>query len=278
MTALVPVYLRNIYNDDPFFNNYKIIYSIYNNDFNTPFRSTFADKLRFDGIDGENLKLVKKPDFVNVSKLAIKYSDGIIIGSEDINKDLLQSTLKQSINLYFHIRTNRNMLMPIMIFMTRYYHNPKLYYRLKSVLSHNSANSFTAALFCCWFLLLPVKKILPIIGSDLLPATDFVNILSTDTIGVAAYSYYTDSIISNNRSYSYLGAIYDPYFGKTETDFVGQLRMFGANGTRDFRPMAAVEGHLLSILFTFTFLLPVLKELSIQLLSGKLKYSKSMKR
>jgi starch synthase len=88
MSALVPVYLRSIYNDDPLFHNYKIIYSIYNNDFKTPFRSTFADKLRFDGIDGENLKLVKNPDFVNVSKLAIKYSDGIIIGSEDINEEL----------------------------------------------------------------------------------------------------------------------------------------------------------------------------------------------
>jgi starch synthase len=32
--------------------------------------------------------MVKKPDFVNVSKLAIKYSDGIIIGSEDINEEL----------------------------------------------------------------------------------------------------------------------------------------------------------------------------------------------
>jgi len=88
MSALVPVYLRSIYSDDPLFHNYKIIYSIYNNDFKTPFRSTFADKLRFDGIDGENLKLVKNPDFVNVSKLAIKYSDGIIIGSEDINEEL----------------------------------------------------------------------------------------------------------------------------------------------------------------------------------------------
>jgi starch synthase len=90
MSALVPVYLRNIYSDDPLFHNQKIIYSLYNNDFKIPFRSTFADKLRFDGIDGENLKLVKKPDFVNVSKLAIKYSDGIIIGSEEINKDLLK--------------------------------------------------------------------------------------------------------------------------------------------------------------------------------------------
>ena len=88
MSALVPVYLRSIYHDDPLFHNYKIVYSVYNNDVITPFRSTFADKLRFDGIDGENLKMVKKPDFVNVSKLAIKYSDGIIIGSEEINEEL----------------------------------------------------------------------------------------------------------------------------------------------------------------------------------------------
>jgi len=88
MASLVPVYLRSVYHDDPLFHNYKIIYSIYNNDFKNPFRSTFADKLRFDGIDGENLKMVKKPDFVNVSKLAIKYSDGIIIGSEEINEEL----------------------------------------------------------------------------------------------------------------------------------------------------------------------------------------------
>ena len=72
----------------PLFHNYKIIYSVYNNDFKTPFRSSFADKLRFDGIDGEGLKMVKKPDFVSVSKLAMKYSDGIIIGSEDINEEL----------------------------------------------------------------------------------------------------------------------------------------------------------------------------------------------
>jgi len=90
MASLVPVYLRSVYNDDPLFHNYKIIYSIYNNDFKTPFRSTFADKLRFDGIDGENLKMVKKPDFVNVSKLAIKYSDGIIIGSEEVNEELVK--------------------------------------------------------------------------------------------------------------------------------------------------------------------------------------------
>jgi starch synthase len=88
MASLVPVYLRSIYSDDPLFHNYKIVYSVYDNDFITPFRSTFADKLRYDGIDGENLKLVKNPDFINVSKLAIKYSDAVIVGSEDINTEL----------------------------------------------------------------------------------------------------------------------------------------------------------------------------------------------
>lgn len=90
MSALVPVYLKSVYSDDPLFNNYRIIFSLYNNDFKTPFRSTFVDKLRFDGIEGDNLKLIKTPDFVNISKLAIKYSDGIIIGSETINEELAQ--------------------------------------------------------------------------------------------------------------------------------------------------------------------------------------------
>jgi len=88
LASLVPVYLRSIYNDDPLFHNYKIVYSVYDNDFNTPFRSSFADKLRYDGIDGESLKLVKTPDFINVSKLAIKYSDAVVIGSEEINPEL----------------------------------------------------------------------------------------------------------------------------------------------------------------------------------------------
>jgi starch synthase len=31
---------------------------------------------------------VKKPDFISLSKLAIKHSDAIIVGSEEINEEL----------------------------------------------------------------------------------------------------------------------------------------------------------------------------------------------
>jgi hypothetical protein len=117
------------------------------------------------------------------------------------------------------------MLMPIMISMTRSYHNSKLFCRFESVLSHNSAIFFTSVLFLLFISITSCEENPTIIGSDLLPATDFVNIKSTDTIGVAAYTLYTDSIITNGRTYSYLGRLYDPYFGDTKTDFVSQFRV-----------------------------------------------------
>jgi len=117
------------------------------------------------------------------------------------------------------------MLMPIMISMTRFYHNSKLYYRLKSVLSHNSAIFFTTALFLLLVCITSCEENPTIIGSDLLPAKDFVNIKSTDTIGVEAYTQYTDTTVTNGRTYSYLGKLSDPYFGDTKTDFVSQLRL-----------------------------------------------------
>jgi hypothetical protein len=117
------------------------------------------------------------------------------------------------------------MLMPIMISMTRFYHNSKLFCRFISVLSHNSAILFTTVLFLLLFYITSCEENPTIIGSNLLPGTDFVNIKSTDTIGVSAYTLYTDSTITNMRTYSYLGKLYDPYFGDTRADFVSQLRL-----------------------------------------------------
>lgn len=88
ISAMVPLYLKTIYNDDPLFQNVKIVYSVYNNGFKKPFRDTFAEKLRFDGIEGESRKMLKNPNYLNISKLAIHYSDGVVVGSEDIDNDL----------------------------------------------------------------------------------------------------------------------------------------------------------------------------------------------
>jgi hypothetical protein len=117
------------------------------------------------------------------------------------------------------------MLMPIMISMTRSYHNSKIFRRFISVLSHTSTISFTTALFLILFFITSCERKPTIIGSDVLPGKDFVNIKSTDTIGVAAYTLYTDSVTTNSATYSFLGKLSDPYFGDTKTDFVSQLRL-----------------------------------------------------
>lgn len=64
-----------------------------------------------------------------------------------------------------------------------------------------------------------------IIGTNLLPPGDFTSTTSTDTISVFSFTYSVDSVRSNNKTLSYLGGLYDPYFGTSLTSFVGQLRI-----------------------------------------------------
>lgn len=64
-----------------------------------------------------------------------------------------------------------------------------------------------------------------IIGTEILPENDFVNISSTDTISVFSYTLSDDSIQSDDAQTSFLGAIYDPYFGITKAEIVTQLRL-----------------------------------------------------
>jgi hypothetical protein len=115
--------------------------------------------------------------------------------------------------------------MPIMIFMTRFYHNSKLYCRSDSVLFHKQFFLLPAVIIWLSFSLSSCEEKPTIIGSNLLPASDFVNIKSTDTIKVSAFTQYIKSAVTNNLTYSYLGRTFDPYFGETKTDFVCQLRL-----------------------------------------------------
>ncbi len=63
------------------------------------------------------------------------------------------------------------------------------------------------------------------IGIKFLPSEDFENLMSVDTITVESFTEYRDSVPTTNKSYSYLGGLYDPYFGNVSSDFVAQLRL-----------------------------------------------------
>lgn len=88
-TGLLPLYLKKAYNEEPLFSNSKVVYSVYDDDFQEPLNKELKNKVKIEGITNKDIKTIKdNPDFVNFSKLAIENSDGVIKASQNINKDL----------------------------------------------------------------------------------------------------------------------------------------------------------------------------------------------
>jgi len=88
-TALTPLYIKKAFREDPLFNDTKVIFSVYDDDFNGSLSNNFKKKALIDGISEKDLSIMSSLDYVSVMKLAIKYSDGIIIGNEKINSKVL---------------------------------------------------------------------------------------------------------------------------------------------------------------------------------------------
>lgn len=91
MSAPTALYIKRMYVDDPCLKDAKIVYSLYDDAFERPFRSQFPDKLKMDGAKENDLKgLRKDTSYIGVSKMAIDMADGVIQGSESIHPELLE--------------------------------------------------------------------------------------------------------------------------------------------------------------------------------------------
>lgn len=88
LTSLVPLYIKKYYNKNPLFRNSKVVYSVYDDDFKESLSADFSEKLQLEGITKEDVSVINEPSFVNVSKLGINFSDAIIKGTDNINKDV----------------------------------------------------------------------------------------------------------------------------------------------------------------------------------------------
>lgn len=61
------------------------------------------------------------------------------------------------------------------------------------------------------------------LGIDLLPPSDTLNVLTTDTCTVFAYSVNQDSIRTDGSSYFIVGSMFDPVFGKSTAGIYTQV-------------------------------------------------------
>ena len=90
LTSLVPLYIKKAYNDNPLFVDSKVLYSVFHDDFKKPLDTNFRQKLKMSGINNKDTEIVEDPSYVNLSKLAIQYSDAVIQGSPLINEEVLE--------------------------------------------------------------------------------------------------------------------------------------------------------------------------------------------
>jgi len=96
-SSLVPLYIKRVFKDNPLFSSSTVIYSLYDDFFEDMLNHTLVKKLKFDKIKDVDLKNYRNPDYIKISKAAIKYSDALIFGSEKINpelEELVRSTEK----------------------------------------------------------------------------------------------------------------------------------------------------------------------------------------
>ncbi len=95
MASLLPLYINEYFTDNPLFAKSKIVISVYSQGFKGELSNELADKIRFDDIDESKIKALEKSTYNNLISSALEYSDAIIVGSEEINDELLK-TIKSS--------------------------------------------------------------------------------------------------------------------------------------------------------------------------------------
>lgn len=88
MTSLIPIYIKKAFKDNPLFSDTKVIYSVYNDDFSETLSSGFSKKIKLDGITNKDLSHYAEPNFVNITKAALDFSDAIVMGDEEINPEV----------------------------------------------------------------------------------------------------------------------------------------------------------------------------------------------
>jgi starch synthase len=91
MSALVPAYLKTTYKDDPTFKNSKVVYSIYENDFKGDMGAEFAHKAVMGDMTEKHTDVYKNGTNTALYEGAIHYSDAIVLGSENIDEDVLNN-------------------------------------------------------------------------------------------------------------------------------------------------------------------------------------------
>ncbi len=87
MTAFIPLYIRHFFNDDPHFEDAKLVYSVYDEK-SEPLDKELAKKLTLEGFNKDLLKGLAKPTTDDLHKFAMGLSDASTKGSPKLGRTM----------------------------------------------------------------------------------------------------------------------------------------------------------------------------------------------
>lgn len=90
MSALVPFYLRTAYQNEPLFQQSKIIYSLYEMGVEQQLGDQFVTKASINNLTEEDLEAFTTGEQVDIHKGAMRYSDAVIKGNESFSERTTQ--------------------------------------------------------------------------------------------------------------------------------------------------------------------------------------------
>ena len=89
-SAIVPIYLKQVFADDPIFRDVKIVLSLYGDETPGKLDPEMAQKIAGEGVKDANLAILNDPTYENLLRFVLTYADGVAIGSAQVSEAMLE--------------------------------------------------------------------------------------------------------------------------------------------------------------------------------------------
>ena len=104
ISSLVPLYIKKAYMEEPSFRDSKVVLSLFENDLKANLQENIIDKMMLKNIERSDIEGIIPSDatFMDLYKLAISYSDGIVLHSDKVAPELLEFAREKGIPVLQH--------------------------------------------------------------------------------------------------------------------------------------------------------------------------------
>ena len=90
LSSVVPVYLKQVFSDDPIFRDVRIVVSLYDDAFPGELAPEFREKIAGEGVSDKNLEILATPSYENLCRFVMEYADGVIVASQHVDEQVLR--------------------------------------------------------------------------------------------------------------------------------------------------------------------------------------------